>query len=146
MVSQIQTVSIELPKHLYMRLRRIATATHRPVEEILSTTIDVVLPEDANLSDELVDELAAMAFYSDQALWAATESSISPAQQRRLEQLTYAGGTRSLTTSETAELNELLELYDRSVLRRAKALAVLAHRGYDIPEHSAPLAPDHAIS
>jgi hypothetical protein len=98
-----------LPKHLYVRLRRIATVTHRPVEEILSTTIDVVLPEDANLSNELADELAAMALYSDQALWAATESSITPAQQRRLEQLTDAGGFRSLTAAESAELSELLD-------------------------------------
>ena len=146
MASQIQTVSIELPQHLYMRLRRIATVTHRPVEKILSTTLDVALPEDANLSDELADELTAMTLYSDQALRAATESSITPAQQRRLEQLTYAGGSRSLTTAESSELTELLESYDRSVLRRAKALAVLAHRGYEVSNRSDLPVPDHAIA
>jgi hypothetical protein len=28
----------------------------------------------------------------------------------------------------------LLDQYDRSVLRRARALAILAHRGYEIPD------------
>lgn len=41
---------------------------------------------------------------------------------------------RKLSTAESAELRQLLDLYDRSVLRRAKALSILAHRGYELPD------------
>jgi hypothetical protein len=57
---------------------------------VLATTIDVALPPDPNLPADLADELAAMSLFSDDALWAATESSLSPAQQRRLRQLNHA--------------------------------------------------------
>ena len=74
-----------------------------------------------------------MGMLSDAALWAASESSLSPAQQRRLRQLNHAGGERALTLAERAEQTHLLDLYQRSVLRRAQALALLAYRGYDLP-------------
>ena len=88
---------------------------------------------DPNLSYDMSDDVAAMALMNDTALMAVAESSLSPAQQRRLQQLTEAGGQRRLLASEETELAHLLELYDRSVLRRAKALAILAQRGYELP-------------
>jgi hypothetical protein len=33
-------------------------------------------------------------------------------------------------------MTRLLDLYDRAILRRAKALAILAQRGYELPERS----------
>ena len=129
-----QVISIQVPEPIFRRLQRVAEITHRPVEEVLATTINVALPQDPSLPADLADELAAMTMFSDDALLAASESSLSPAQQRRLIQLTHAGGSRSLTAAESAELAHLLDLYDRSVLRRAQALAILAHRGYEIPD------------
>jgi hypothetical protein len=134
------TVSVQMPEPIYRRLKRIAEITHRSVEDVLATTFDVALPPAPDLPPDLADDLAAMTMFSDDALWAAAESSLSPAQQRRLSQLTHAGGRRTLTAAESAELEHLLDLYDRSVLRRARALAVLAHRGYDIP--NSPNLPD----
>jgi hypothetical protein len=80
----------------------------------------VALPQAPDVPADLADELAAMTLFSDDALWAASESSLSPAQQRRLSQLTHAGGSRALTAAESKELAHLLDLYDRSVLRRAR--------------------------
>ena len=87
-------------------------------------------------SNPLVSEIVADGI-NDDALMAASESSLSPAQQRRLQQLTEFGGQRRLSTSEEAELAHLLELYNRSVLRRAKALAILSQRGYQLPDQVA---------
>jgi hypothetical protein len=128
------TVSLQVPEPIYRRLQRMAEITHRPVEDVLTTTINVALPPDPGLPADLADALAAMTMLSDAALWAATESSLSPTQQRRLSQLSHAGGSRKLTAAESAELSRLLDQYDRSVLRRARALAILAHRGYEIPD------------
>jgi hypothetical protein len=112
----------------------VAEITHRSVEDVLATTVNVALPQIPDLPADLADELAAMTMLNDEALWAATESSLSPVQQRRLSQLTHAGGSRPLTAAESSELAHLLDLYDRSVVRRARAFALLAHRGYQIPD------------
>ena len=61
-------------------------------------------------------------------LHTVTESSLSSAQRRRLDQLSHAAGERSLTTAESAEMARLVDLYDQVVLRRARALALLAQR------------------
>lgn len=130
------SVSVQLPESLFRRLQYIAEITHRQVEDVLTTTVNVALPPDPNLPSDLADELAAMTMLNDDALWAATELSLSPAQQRRMNQLAHAGGIRPLTAAESAELARLQDLYDRSVLRRARALSILAHRGYEIPDRS----------
>lgn len=137
MIQQSPLVKIALPLPLYDRLKRAAELTHRSVEDVLATTVNAALPPDPALPAEVVDDLAALVLFNDEALWAAAESALSPAQQRRLEQLSTVADSRNLTDAESSELSQLLEQYDRSVLRRAKALAVLAQRGYHIPDQTA---------
>ncbi len=137
MIQRNPMVKVGLPVPLFDRLKRAAELTHRSVEDVLASTVNAALPPDPTLPAEVVDDLAALALFSDDALWAAAESSLSPAQQRRLEQLSNVADRRSLTAAESSELSQLLEQYDRSVLRRAKALAVLAQRGYQIPDQTA---------
>lgn len=136
MIQQSPLVKIAVPVPLYDRLKRAAELTHRSVEDVLATTVNAALPPDPNLPPDLADNLAVLVLLSDDALWAAAESSLSPAQQTRLDQLSSVADNRSLTAAESSELSQLLEQYDRSVLRRAKALAVLAQRGYQIPDQT----------
>ncbi len=136
MIYQAPMVSVQVPEPIYRRLRRAAELTYRSVEDVLTTTVDAALPPAPDLPPDLADDLAAMAMFSDAALWAATEPSLSAAEQRRLRQLTHAGGLRLLSVAEKAEMQRLLEMYDRSVLRRAKALAILVQRGYELPDRS----------
>lgn len=137
MTQQMPMVRIGVPVPIYDRLKRAAALTHRSVEDILITTVNAALPPDPNLPTELANDLAALALYSDDALWAAAESSLSAGQQYRLEQLATTADARSLTAAESSELTQLMELFDRSVLRRAKALAILAQRGYEVPDQTA---------
>lgn len=129
-----QTVSVQLPEPIYRRLQRAAELTYRPLDEILSSALNLGLSLPPGLPPDVKDELEAMAMFSDAALWAASESSLSPAEQRRLRQLNHAGGERPLTAAESAEQSHLLERYQFSLLRRAHALALLAYRGYDLPQ------------
>ncbi len=87
-----------------------------------------------------------MRFLSDEALWAAAQPSLAPAQRQRLEQLNHIGGERPFTEAEAAEQAALLEAYDRSVLRRAQALAVLAQRGHPISPEVPALKVSHDSS
>ena len=135
-----QTVSVGLPKSVFLKLERTADLTHRSVEEVLVATVNTALVEPPGLPADLANELAAMHFFSDKALWAAAHPSLSPAEQFRLSQLNHKAGERPLTKSEEAEQEHLLTAYHRSVLRRAKALAILSQRGHPLPTE--PKLPD----
>lgn len=89
-----------------------------------------------SLPADVRGDLEAMAMFSDAALWAVSESALSPAQQRRLRQLNHAAGERPLTSAESAEQTHLLALYQHSLLRRAHALALLSYRGYNLPQRN----------
>ncbi|HNT75273.1 MAG TPA: hypothetical protein PKH77_09660 [Anaerolineae bacterium] len=90
----------------------------------------------------MVDELAALHNLEDAALWAAAQPSLSPAEQLRLSQLNDLGATRMLTAAEASEQQLLLFAYQRSILRRAQALAILTQRGYPLPVKSAMIPDD----
>jgi len=129
----IQTVTIGLPQPVFKKLERAAELTHRSVEDVLIATVNATLVEPPGLPPDLANELAAMHLFSDDALWAATHPSLSPAEQFRLSQLNHAAGERPLTQAEETEQAQLLDAYHHSVLRRAKALAILAQRGHPLP-------------
>jgi hypothetical protein len=131
-----QTVSVELPEAIFRRLRHIAEVTHRSVEDVLATTVNAALPQTPGVPADVADDLAALSLFSDAALWTAAQASLSLGQQRRLNQLAEEGETRSLSEAEAAELAQLIDTYDRVVLRRAKAMALLAQRGYDVSSHA----------
>jgi hypothetical protein len=137
MSSMMTTVNIQLPERTYRRLQRAAEMTHRSVEDVLASTVEAALPTFVQVPEPLASDLAAMDMFNDDALWAAAESALSRAQQRRLNQLSHAGGQRPLTSAETAELAQLIDQRDQAVLRRSRALALLAYRGYEVPAQSA---------
>lgn len=129
-----QTITVTLPELLIHRLQRVAALTYRTVDDVVASVVDTALSAPPDLLPELADEIAAMALFTDEALWSASESSLSPAQQRRMRQLIQGSKERHLTSAESAELDHLLEQYDIAVLRRAHALALLSQRGFRLPD------------
>lgn len=130
----VQTVSVPLPRPVVRKLERAAALTHRSVMDILTSVVNATFPDTPGLPEALADELAAFQMLSDDALWAAAQPSLAPTEQVRLSQLNETANARPLTPPEMAEQTELLAAYQRSVLRRAKALAILAQRGHPLPD------------
>lgn len=128
-----QTLTVRLPASVVSKLQRAAALTYRSVDDIVATTVDAALAEAPNIPAAVAAEFAAMNLLSDQALFAAAQPSLSPAESARLRQLNHAAGERSLTQAELSEQTALLGAYHLSVLRRAQALAILAQRGHTIP-------------
>jgi len=133
-----QAVSVRVPKPVFLKLERAAKLTHRSVEEVLVATVNAALVEPPGLPADLANELAAMHLLSDEALWAAATPSLSATERSLLSQLNRQAGERPLTPAEEAQQEQLLTAYHRSVLRRAKALAVLAQRGHSFPADTEP--------
>ena len=127
-----ETVTVRLPKSVFIKLKQAADLTYRSVEDVLVSAINATLVETPGIPSSLANELAGMPLFSDQALWAAAKPSLSAADQERLSQLNHRAGEAALTRAERAEHERLLGAYQRSVLRRAKALAILAQRGHRV--------------
>jgi len=140
------TIAVHIPEILFHKLKRAADLTHRSVEDIAVTSLEAALPSARNLPPDIDNELAAMHLFSDEALWAATAPSFSPTEEYRLNQLNAAAGERDLTPAEDAEQQSLIAAYQRSVLRRAKALAILAQRGHRVPLMAETKVADHGRS
>ena len=105
----------------------------RSLEEMTDSWDTHSLTDPPSVPADLVAEFVAMHLLSDQALQAAAQPSLSPAELYRLRQLNHAAGERSLAQAEEAEQTALLDAYHHSVLRRAQALAILAQRKHEIP-------------
>jgi hypothetical protein len=142
----VTTIAVYIPASLFEKLKRVADLTHRSVEDIAVTSLEAVLPSTHDLPPDLAAELAAMHLFSDEALWAATAPSFSPTEDYRLNQLNAAAGERDLTPAEEAEQQSLIVSYQRSVLRRAKALAILVQRGHRVSVTTETEVSDHGGS
>ena len=125
-----KTITVTLPEATFHRLKEAAQLTHRSVDEMLATTIDAILA----VSPQLAKEWAAMHLLSDEALWQATQPTLTPTEQERLHELNHLAGERSLTEQEMSEQTTLLEAYHRSTVRRSQAIAILKLRGHSIPQ------------
>lgn len=140
------TVAINLPERLFQKLKRVADVTHRSIEDVAATSLEVALPVDQDLPADIADELAAMRLFSDDALWAATTPSLTSTEEKQLQQLNMTAGNRDLTDAENAEQQRLIDAYQRSVIRRAQALAILAQRGHTISHILEETVSDHGGS
>jgi hypothetical protein len=126
-----KTITVTLPEVTFQRLEQAAQLAHRSIEELLATTIDTILA----VSPQLANEWAAMHLLSDEALWQAMQPILNPADQERLHELNHLAGERELTEQERREQTALLETYQRSIVRRSQAIAILKLRGHTIPQN-----------
>ena len=126
------TVSVEVKESVYGKLKRAAELTQRSIDDVLNSTIDAALVADSSLPQELSGELAAMHVMSDAALFSALHPIFTSQHDRRLAELSCESQQRDLGRSEKEERESLLHLYDKSILLRAQAMAILHQRGHTI--------------
>jgi predicted transcriptional regulator len=129
-----RTVTIRLPESLYTRLQQIAQATRRPLDDVLLHALQVGSPpswEDAPA--EFQADLAALDRLEDEALWRIARSRKTEADMERYQELLDKNANDLLTPEERDELTQLRTEFDRFMLRKAHAVALLRWRGYQIP-------------
>lgn len=123
-------VTMSIPDELYEQIEHIAEASERSIEAVLFETIAFSFSEPAKTI--LDDQLAALDSYTDAQLRALIYRRIPSAKRARYDELKDIAAHRSLTTSEAAEIEQYVEVYDSFVLLRSKVLSLLQQRGYDI--------------
>jgi plasmid stability protein len=127
-----QSITLHLPDDLYTRLKRRAEDAHRTVEEELLEVVVSGFPESADLPDDLATAVSQLVLLPDDALWRAARSHLSSKAATRLETLHLKRQREGLDEPEAQELAGLVRQYERAMLVRARAVALLAERGYDV--------------
>jgi predicted transcriptional regulator len=130
----LRTVTMQLPEDLYLRLQHTARATQRPFEEILLRALQVGSPPTwETASAEFQADLAALDRLDDAALWRIARSRATRTPMDRYQTLLDKNANESLSAEEREELTQLRTEFDRQMLRKVHAAALLQWRGHQIP-------------
>ena len=129
----VTSVTVQIPQPLYHRLERAAVRLQKPVEDLLTETLQAVLPPVDEISASIQAEIATLDGLDDAKLRDVAESEMALRDQQALDRLLDLQSMRPLTDDEAGHLEELRADYGRVLLRKARAFALLAERGQPLP-------------
>jgi hypothetical protein len=127
-----QMVTVAFPEHLYRELQSRAAQARRTVEDEVLAAIEQTMPEKATLPADFTAVLESLALLDDDGLWRAARSHLAAEAAAELEELHLKQQREGLTEQEAQAESGLLRQYDRAMLVRARAAALLKERGHDI--------------
>ncbi len=126
------SVTITIPQYLYDRARLLAEQQALPVEQILVHQLETTLVELPALSADEQAELEALTHLSDEALWTIAREQMQSETQQQMQLLMERNNLGIISTHERDELSRLVDLGQRLILRKAKAVVLLTKRGHSI--------------
>jgi len=129
----VTSVTVQIPQPLYHRLERAAVRLQKPLEDLLTETLQAALPPADEISASIQAEIATLDGLDDAKLRDVAESEMALRDQQALDRLLDLQSMRPLTDDEAGHLEELRADYGRVLLRKARAFALLAERGQPLP-------------
>ena len=129
-----QSVTLQLPEPIFRYLQQVASATQRPLEQVVRQSVEGNLPPAIpSVPAEMRDELFALQTKPvDQLLQVVVEQA-PPADQARHLELLEKNSAGNLTPAEQKELAALRLAADHLMLLKAYAWSVLRWRGVTVP-------------
>jgi hypothetical protein len=127
-----QTLTLTIPDVLYQRLKRQAEGNQRTVAEEALAALLAVVPVGGELPADLEQAVSPLSLLDDEALWRAARSQLAAEDVAQMEELHARRDRQGLAGSEAEELAALVRRYERAMLVRAQAAALLRQRGHDI--------------
>jgi len=128
----VQTVTLELPEILYQRLKARAEQTQRSIEDealdVLATSVTVA----DELPDDLEAAIAPLSLLDNSALWRAARTTLPSDVAQELTDLNAKRQREGLTEAEAQTAAALVRQYERAMLVRAQAAALLKQHGHDV--------------
>lgn len=114
-------VTLEIPEDAARRAREIVARTQRRFEDVLVEWID------QSAAEPPVESL------SDAEVLALCDLQLSPGEQAELSNLLANNREGRLTKKQLARLGELMDTYERGMVRKSEALKVAVKRGLRPP-------------
>ena len=128
----VQTVTLSMPSTLYDRIKRRAEQARRSVEAELLEAVAMAVPVADELPPDLVETISSLAHLDDETLQRAARSHFPTEKATELEALHLKRQDEGLTEDEAQRAAELTRQYERAMLIRAQATALLMQRGHDV--------------
>lgn len=127
-----QTVTLQIPEALYARVRERAERSHRSVEAEFVSLLSDVVPGTDEIPRELAEAVALLSELDDPQLWEIARSKLPAEASAELQDLHLKQQRTGLSDVERNRADELCFEYDRTVLLRGRAAALLKERGHDV--------------
>ena len=128
----VHPVTLSLPKNIFNRLRKRAENSRRTVEMELLDVEVTALPASEELPDMMIAAMADLKLLNDEALWRAARTRIDVEQSNEMETLHIKRQSEGLNAVEEQTLAGLVNRYERNMLVRSQAAALLKARGHDV--------------
>ena len=112
-----QEVTLKISDRIIQQATIAASRKKNRVEEVLSDWLESVFEE------KFTDKM------SDKEILALTKIQISPDEQERLSELLFKNRETGLNKNEQRELDLMIEISERNMLRKSEALRVAVERG-----------------
>jgi hypothetical protein len=126
----LHPVQINLPDPVFRRIKRRSEITRRSVaEEVVAVVTETFAAE---VPQDIVQELSQLDLFSDEELWAAANIVAPEDQTERMQVLLEKQGREGLSQPDEQEVARLSHFFNRVMLVRAKAAALLQERGHDV--------------
>lgn len=130
----LKTITMQLPEDMYVRLQQTAQATKQSFDAILLRALQVGSPPSwTSAPAEFQIDLAALDRLDAAALWQIARARATSAEMGRYQALLDKNANETLSTEEQAELTQLRFEFDRQMLRKVHAAALLQWRGHQVP-------------
>jgi hypothetical protein len=130
----VRTITMQLPENLYLRLQQTAQATKQSFDTVLLHALQVGSPPAwESAPAEFQVDLAALDRLDDAALWRIVRLRATLDQTDRYQTLLDKNANETLSIEEQVELTQLRTEFDRQMLQKVHAAALLQWRGHQIP-------------
>ena len=133
-----QTLTLDVPDALLARIQARARQANRTVEAELLDVLAAAVPLDGELPADLAEAVAALDLLDDAALWRAARSGLAAEASAELEALHLKQRREGLIAAEEQIVRDRMRQYERAMLVRARAAALLHRRGHDVSGLVAP--------
>jgi hypothetical protein len=128
----LHTVTLKIPEKTYRRANKVAKVLRKSIEDVVTDAVGANLPDLDDVPREMEAELAAMAYLSNEALLALANAAMDETRQELLQTHLESQGRNELHQNEQRQLASLMAEYGQTMLRRAKAMALLLERGHPV--------------
>jgi len=130
----VKTVTLQLPENLYLRLQQAAQATKQSLDDVFLHVVQIGSPPGwEDIPAKFQADLAALDRLDDAALWRIARHKQSEAEMKTYQELLDKNADGTISEPEKQQLQTLRTDYDRLMLRKAHAIALLHWRGHQIP-------------
>lgn len=125
-------LTLSLPPALFDQLKRRAQQADRSVEDEVVSLLLAHIPIPDVLPAHCAEAISPLPHFNDEQLWNAARTRLPTEEADEMEELHYQRERGDLTEEGAQRLAELMRRYERTMLVRAEAAALLHRRGHDV--------------